>query len=112
MSDSRPTYLPTRGHPLHGYEARQVATWLVRWSRRKPVCPLAPRAHTWLLGARRGRWPLSATRFYAILRYVEAQKRRSEGSRLSIRLTSTSPSPLVLNWDNSRNSMGVEGAGP
>ena len=104
-----PVTPPTRYNPLHGSEARQLATWLVRWSRRKPACRLAPRAHCWLLKVRRGRLPLSAGRFYAILRYVELQKRLHEPTPMRLNMT---PGALGVKWGVEQSEKGQPGAGP
>jgi hypothetical protein len=96
---TRPAVLPTKYHPLHGHEARQVATWLQQWSRRKPACPLALRANVWLHKVRRGRVPLSAGRFFAILRHVERYKAMHVLK------------PMHVNWGQLGIQMGSVGSG-
>jgi hypothetical protein len=63
-----------------------------------------------LLKVRRGRLPLSAGRFYAILRYVEFQKRLHEPR--SMQLTLSTPGTLSVKWGDQQSPMGLQGAGP
>ena len=100
---------PTRYSPLCGPAARQLATWLERYANRKPVVKLSVRNTCWIRKARRGLLPLSAGRFYAILRYVESQKRLHEPKRMTLALPSTG-APEVK-WGVPGDPMGPEGRG-
>jgi len=53
---------------------------------------------------------LSAGRFYAILRYVEAQKRLHEPR--SMQLTLSTPGTLSVQWGDPQHPMGGGSAGP
>jgi hypothetical protein len=108
--DTPPAVLPVKGKPLKGHEARQVATWLYQWTRRKPAVKLSVRNTCWLAKARRGIHPLSAGRFHAILRYVQTQKHLLAPRKLTLSLTGSS-SPSV-NWGDPSDPMGGGGAGP
>ena|ERR1043166_1722136 len=98
-----PRLLPVKRKPLHGAEARQLATWLERYANRKPVCPLAPSATKYLRGVRRGRWPLDAGRFYAIWHYVQRMKALKDPTPMTLTLGSDG---IGVNWGVSPAQMG------